>query len=303
METIIEVQNIRKTYGHVTAVGDVSLTVQRGEIFAIVGPNGAGKTTTIESIIGLRQPDKGQIRVLGLNPQRDGDTLRQRIGVQLQQANIPDRMKVWEALDLFASFYQRTVPWEPLLADWGLEAKRNAHFAKLSGGQKQRLFIALALLNDPDVVFLDELTAGLDPQARRATWEQVRAIRDRGKTVMLVTHFMEEAAALADRVAIIDQGRVVALDTPQALVTGLAAGTRVRFTNLNGYDARQLHVVAGVSDVVVNGRYITVHGSGPLLAHIAVALARQEIYPPDLSVETADLEDVFIALTGRKIRE
>lgn len=301
MNNVIEVKNIRKVYGNTVAVDDISFNVRQGEIFCIVGPNGAGKSTTVESVIGLRQPDKGTVKVLGLDPNRDND-LRQRIGIQLQHANIPERIKVWETLDLFSSFYKKTVSWEKLLEDWGLTEKRNAAFGNLSGGQKQRLFIALALLNDPDVVFLDELTTGLDPQARRATWEQVAAIREKGKTVVLVTHFMEEAEALADRVAIIDNGRIIAIDTPATLINDLQAGSRVRFTNPNGFDAQTLSNVEGATQVEQQGQQVIVHGNGPLLARIANALAQHNITPTDLHVEQANLEDVFLAHTGRKIR-
>ncbi|MCB9423234.1 MAG: ABC transporter ATP-binding protein [Ardenticatenaceae bacterium] len=303
MKTVIEVSHLRKTYGVTVAVEDISFAVQQGEIFGIVGPNGAGKTTAVESIMGLRKPDSGTVRVLGLDPQAEADDLRQRLGIQLQEANLPDYLKVWEALDLFAAFYRRTVPWEPLLEQWGLADKRNTSFKNLSGGQKQRLFIALALLNDPEVVFLDELTTGLDPQARRATWEMVSAIRDQGKTVILVTHFMDEAEELADRVAIIDQGRLVALDTPQALIEGLQAGSSVRFSGVNGFNADLLRDVEGVTAVARVNQHIIVHGNGPLLARVAVALAQHDITPTDLHVEQANLEDVFLALTGRKIRE
>lgn len=303
MTTVIEVSHLRKTYGATVAVEDVSLTVQKGEIFGIVGPNGAGKTTAVESIMGLRKPDGGTVRVLGLDPQSEADSLRQRLGIQLQEASLPDYLKVWEALDLFATFYKRTIPWEPLLEQWGLADKRNTRFKNLSGGQKQRLFIALALLNDPDVVFLDELTTGLDPQARRATWEMVRAIRDRGKTVILVTHFMDEAEELADRLAIVDQGRLVALDTPRALIESLQADSTVRFTSLNGFDAAVLRDVEGVTAVSQQNQHITVHGSGPLLARVAVALSEHDITPADLNVEQVSLEDVFLAMTGRKIRD
>ena len=301
MNHVVEVENIRKVYGSTVAVDDISFKVKAGEIFCIVGPNGAGKSTAVESIIGLRKPDKGTVTVLGLDPQAQND-LRQRIGIQLQQANIPDRIKVWETLDLFSSFYNKTVSWEKLLDDWGLQEKRHTAFGNLSGGQKQRLFIALALLNDPEIVFLDELTTGLDPQARRATWEQVAAIREKGTTVVLVTHFMDEAEELADRVAIIDNGRIVALDTPSKLINDLQAGSRVRFTNPNGYDAQDLHKVDGVTQVEQHGKQVTVHGSGALLAHIATALAQKNIAPTDLHVEQANLEDVFLAHTGRKIR-
>ncbi|MCA9956795.1 MAG: ABC transporter ATP-binding protein [Ardenticatenaceae bacterium] len=299
---VIEVQNLHKQYGSTVAVDNISFNVQQGEIFTIVGPNGAGKSTTVESIMGLRQPDGGSIRVLGLNPQKDEHALRQRIGIQLQQAALPERLKVWEALSLYSSFYEKTIPWEKLLADWGLAEKRNANFKNLSGGQKQRLFIALALLNDPELVFLDELTTGLDPQARRATWDAVRAIRDQGKTVVLVTHFMDEAEELADRIAIIDQGNIVALDTPQALIQNLHAETRVRFTNYNGYDPQTLRTVAGVTAVEQRGKQVIVEGNGALLAHVATALAEHNITPTDLRVEQANLEDVFLALTGRSIR-
>ncbi|WP_420640815.1 ABC transporter ATP-binding protein [Candidatus Leptofilum sp.] len=299
---VIEVQNLRKEYGSTIAVDNISFNVAQGEIFCIVGPNGAGKSTTVESIMGLRQPDSGRIRVLGLDPQKQEHELRQRIGIQLQQAALPERLKVWEALNLYSAFYDKTVSWEKLLEDWGLTEKRTTNFKNLSGGQKQRLFIALALLNDPELVFLDELTTGLDPQARRATWDAVRAIRDQGKTVVLVTHFMDEAEELADRIAIIDQGNVVALDTPSALIQSLNADTRVRFTNYNGYDPQQLRIVTGVTDVEQRGKQVIVQGNGALLAHVATALAEHDITPTDLRVEQADLEDVFLALTGRSIR-
>jgi ABC-2 type transport system ATP-binding protein len=220
---VIEVEELRKRYGGVAAVDGVTFQVAEREVFGIVGPNGAGKTTTVECLEGLRHPDGGRLRVLGLDPRRDGRELRQRIGAQLQQAALPDRLKVWEALDLYASFYRRAAPWPALLDRWGLAERRNAAVASLSGGQRQRLQIALALVGRPEVVFLDELTTGLDPQARRDTWELVRAVRDAGTTVVLVTHLMEEAERLCDRVAVIDRGRLVALDTPRALVAG--AGT------------------------------------------------------------------------------
>jgi ABC-2 type transport system ATP-binding protein len=211
-------------------------------------------------------------------------------------------MKVWEALDLYASFYEKTVPWEPLLETWGLSDKRNAQFGNLSGGQKQRLFIALALLNDPEIVFLDELTTGLDPQARRATWDLVRAIREQGKTVVLITHFMDEIEALADRVAIIDNGRIIALDTPSSLIKQMGGEMQVQFSSQNGFDASVLENVAGVTAVARQNQHITVTGGGPLLANVAAALAQHNIAPADLQVNQANLEDVFLALTGKNIR-
>jgi ABC-2 type transport system ATP-binding protein len=302
MLNVIEVDHLRKSYGETVAVDDISLAIQKGEIFGIVGPNGAGKTTTIESIIGLRLPDGGTVSVLGLNPQKQSAKLGNRIGTQLQQAALPDRMKVWEALDLYASFYERTVPWEPLLEQWGLADKRNTRFGDLSGGQQQRLFIALALLNDPEIVFLDELTTGLDPQARRATWDLVRAIQDQGKTVILITHFMDEIEALADRVAIIDQGRLIALDTPANLIDNLEDETEVHFSVPNGFQPDVLNEVSGVSAVSQQGQQVSVRGNGSLLANVASALAQHNIAPADLRVQQANLEDVFLNLTGRKIR-
>lgn len=302
MTQVIEVRNLHKAYDGVTAVDDVSFNVDEGEIFGIIGPNGAGKTTTIESVIGLRKPDGGSVSVLGLDPQTEARKLGNRIGTQLQEAALPERMKVWEALDLYASFYEKTVPWEPLVEQWGLAEKRNTQFGGLSGGQKQRLFISLALLNDPQIVFLDELTSGLDPQARRATWDLIRAIREQGKTVVLITHFMDEVEALADRVAVIDHGRVIALDTPDDLIASLNRETKVLFSVPNGFQAARLENVNGVSAVNQYDRQITVSGNGPLLANVAAALAQHNIAPADLRVQQANLEDVFLALTGRTIR-
>jgi ABC-2 type transport system ATP-binding protein len=219
MRPVIQVSAIRKTYGSTVAVDEVSFDVSDGEIFGLIGPNGAGKTTTMECIEGLRTPDRGAISVLGLDPFSDVYKLQERIGVQLQQAQLQKRIKVWEAVDLWASLYRKkAIDGERLLEQLGLIDKRNAWFMTLSGGQKQRLFIALALINDPELVFLDELTTGLDPQARRAIWDLVRGIRERGKTVFLTTHLMEEAERLCDRVAIIEHGRIIDIDTPQSLV-------------------------------------------------------------------------------------
>lgn len=302
MADVVTAQNLRKRYGETVAVDDVSFSVQQGEIFVIVGPNGAGKTTTVEMLAGLRRPDAGRVRLLGLDPQQDEAELRRRTGIQLQQAALPQRLKVWEALDLFASFYPQTVPLQPLMDAWGLTEKRNTAFANLSGGQQQRLFIALALINDPELVFLDEITTGLDPQARRATWDAIRDIRRQGKTVLLVTHFMDEAQALGDRVAIVDHGRLVALDTPPALIAGLQAGTRVHFTNPNGLDPTLLQDLEGVVAVEQHGSQVVVLGEGPLLARVSSALLERGIEPADLDVQQPTLEDVFLAHTGRQIR-
>jgi ABC-2 type transport system ATP-binding protein len=283
-------------------VEDVCFSVCRGEIFGILGPNGAGKTTTVESIAGFGPPDAGTLRVLGLDPERDGRQLRQRLGVQLQQATLPERLKVWEALELFASFYKAPADWRRLLGQWDLTEKRNASFADLSGGQRQRLFIALALVGDPEVVILDELTSGLDPQARRATWELVRAVRDAGTTVVLVTHFMDEAERLCDRLAVVDEGRIVAQGSPRDLIAGLGVEPRVRFT-ANASELVFLEAVAGVSRVTREGGEAVVHGRGPILARVASALAEHDIDPLNLRAEQPSLEDVFMALTGKQLRD
>ena len=302
MSYVIHAQNLQKSYGNFVAVEDISLKVHRGEIFGVVGPNGAGKTTTLETIIGLRQPDGGQVKVLGLDPYRQTTALQRRIGVQLQEAALPENMKVWEALDLFASFYTQTQDIDTLIDQWGLTDKRNTAFGGLSGGQKQRLFIALALVNNPELVFLDELTTGLDPQARLNTWEQVAAIRDQGTTVILVTHFMDEVERLCDRVAIIDHGRIVALDTPKRLIQGLHAQNQVSFRVHNGFDPGWMNHLPGVTQARRQGDMVTVNGSGSLLSTIAVALAEQGIDPLDLQQAQANLEDVFLAHTGRSYR-
>ncbi|MGB9775389.1 MAG: ABC transporter ATP-binding protein [Anaerolineae bacterium] len=304
MGTAVEVNDLHKFYGPVRAVDGVSFTVEEGEIFGMVGPNGAGKTTTIECVEGLRRPDRGTIRVLGLDPQRDGYELRRRIGVQLQEAALHPRLKVWEALDLFGSFYPRRVDGDALLEQLGLAEKRNAPFDQLSGGQKRRLFIALALVNDPELVFLDELTTGLDPQARRAMWDLVRGIRERGKTVFLTTHYMEEAERLCDRVAIIDHGKIVALDTPENLIRSLGAEQRVVFSAEGRWDDAPLRQAPGVTRVERVGERVVVYGKGEGLVSVVVgALERMGLRFHDLRTEQPSLEDVFLALTGREMRE
>src|SRR5512136_505513 len=261
MNPIVQVQGLRKTYGETVAVDEVSFEVKQGEIFGMVGPNGAGKTTTIECLEGLRKPDAGRLRVLGVDPQRESHILRERTGMQLQQSNLPDRMRVWEALDLYSSFYPKAADCKELLVELGLEEKRNSPFAKLSGGQKQRLFIALALLPDPQLVFLDELTTGLDPQARHVIWDLVRDVRSKGKTVLLTTHFMEEAEKLCDRVAILDHGKIVALDTPAALIRGLGAEERVVFSLDGALPAGFEKGLSGGTRIEAQGERVTVHGN------------------------------------------
>lgn len=307
METIVQVEGLRKVYGATVAVDEISFEVKEGEIFGMVGPNGAGKTTTIECLEGLRKPDVGRVRVLTVDPQTDSQVLRLRTGMQLQQSNLPDRMKVWETLDLYASFYPKATDWAELLAQLGLEEKRNAPFAKLSGGQKQRLFIALALLPDPQLVFLDELTTGLDPQARHAIWDLVQDVRARGKTVLLTTHFMEEAERLCDRVAILDHGRIVALDSPAALIRGLGAEERVVFSVDSPLPEAFAQALLGAARIEVQGERVIVHGSNggevPLVSKVVSLLAEQRVRFHDLRTEQQTLEDVFLSLTGREMRD
>ena len=307
MNNIVQVEGLHKAYGATVAVEDITFDVREGEIFGMVGPNGAGKTTTIECLEGLRKPDAGTVRVLGVDPQRESQTLRERTGMQLQQSNLPDRMKVWEALDLYASFYPKAADWKELLVQLGLEEKRNASFSKLSGGQKQRLFIALALLPDPQLVFLDELTTGLDPQARHAIWDLVRDVRSKGKTVLLTTHFMEEAERLCDRVAILDHGRIVALDTPAALIRALGAEERVVFSMDGTLPVGFEKALASIARVEVRGGWVTVHGKNgqpvALVSEVVSLLSKQGIQFRDLRTEQPTLEDVFLNLTGREIKD
>jgi ABC-2 type transport system ATP-binding protein len=301
--TVVTVRNLEKEYPGVKAVDGVSFEVRQGEIFGMVGPNGAGKTTTIECVEGLRQPDNGTIQVLGLDPLRDRYQVRERIGVQFQSTALPHRLKVWEALDLFASFYPRPVAWEPLLEQMGLAEKRNAPFAKLSGGQKQRVFIALALISDPELVFLDELTTGLDPQARRAMWDQVRDMRERGKTIFLTTHFMEEAERLCDQVAIMDHGKIIALDTPQNLIDSLGAENRVVFETEEQLDEDRLRAVPGVARVERFGERVVVYGARDgLVSGVVNALEAGGARFENLRTEQPTLEDLFLALTGKEMR-
>jgi ABC-2 type transport system ATP-binding protein len=298
---VIEVTNLVKHYGNHTAVDGVSFSVDEGEIFAILGPNGAGKTTTVESISGLRRPDSGTISVLGLDPSQDRDELRRVVGVQLQESELPDEIRVWEALDLYASFYPAPRDWERLVEDLGLADKRNTAFGKLSGGQKQRLSIALALIGNPKIAILDELTTGLDPQARRDTWQLIEDVRAGGVTVVLVTHFMEEAERLADRIALIDEGRVVALDTPAGIVSRVDAEQRLRFRPSAPIDDGLLSGLPEVRAVTRDGSTVVVAGTGNLIQAVMTALARQGVVANDLRIDQADLDDAFVALTGRKL--
>jgi ABC-2 type transport system ATP-binding protein len=303
--SVIRVSSIRKRYGKTVAVEDVSFDVNDGEIFGLIGPNGAGKTTTMECVEGIRRPNSGSITVLGLDPIRDVYALQERIGVQLQQAQLQKRMKVWEAMHLWASLYKKPISvGERLLEQLGLEEKRNAWFMTLSGGQKQRLFIALALINDPEVVFLDELTTGLDPQARRKIWDLVRDIRARGKTVFLTTHLMEEAERLCDRVAIIDRGRIIDIDQPQRLVDKYCPERSVTLATADTHAPESLSRIPGTELVAQNDSRYTIRGAGDrLVTDVIRCLSENHITVTDFRTESPNLEDVFLKLTGHSLRD
>jgi ABC-2 type transport system ATP-binding protein len=303
-DSVIQVSGIRKTYGDTVAVDDVSFEVARGEIFGLIGPNGAGKTTTMECVEGVRRPDRGAISVLGLDPFRDVYALQERIGVQLQAAQLQKRIKVWEAVDLWASLYRRHLDGGALLEQLGLSDKRDAWFMTLSGGQKQRLFIALALVNDPELVFLDELTTGLDPQARRAIWDLVRGIRDRGKTVFLTTHLMEEAERLCDRVAVIDHGRIVDIDTPAGLVRRHCPERTIVLTVEEESSDRLFQLLKGVRLVTRSGVQLTIEGAGDdLITQVIQCVSEHRVRVTDFRTVLPTLEDVFLKLTGHSIRD
>jgi ABC-2 type transport system ATP-binding protein len=301
MTAVIEVAGLTKRYGGQAVVDGISFNVDQGEIFGILGPNGAGKTTAVECIEGLRQRDGGQVRVLGLDPRNQGYRLHQRIGVQLQETQLPDKLKVREALDMYASFYPHPADWRELLDRWGMSSKSGTAFAKLSGGQKQRLFIALALVGNPEVVFLDELTAGLDPGARRATWDLIRQVRDSGVTVVLVSHFMDEVEELCDRVAILEQGRIAALDTPAGLVDQVGGEYRLRFRPMAPVNEATLLVLPGVTNVARHGTQVTVTGTGDFASAVTSELARRQVIAADLRIEGGSLDSAYVALTGQSL--
>jgi ABC-2 type transport system ATP-binding protein len=298
MPTVVDVRELHKAYGATVAVDDISLQVEQGEIFGILGPNGAGKTTTVECIEGLRVPDGGEISVLGLDPRRDRAELRQVLGVQLQDSALPERLRVAEALELYSSFYRAPADWRKLMDVLGLTEKRDTRFDKLSGGQRQRLSIALALVGNPKVAVLDELTTGLDPQARRDTWALIEDVRDRGVTILLVTHFMEEAERLCDRVALIDQGRVVVTGSPADLAGGVNAEQRIRFRPSVPMADELLTRLPEVTSLTRRGETVTVTGNENVVNAVTSVLAAHRIVAEQLRVEQTSLEDAFVALTG-----
>jgi ABC-2 type transport system ATP-binding protein len=297
---VITVDRVTKRYGDLVAVDEVSFEVEEGEIFGLLGPNGAGKTTTVEMMEGLRVPDSGSIRILGLDPTKDGRKLKQRIGVQLQETSLYPDIKVEEALELFRSFYEEGLEVDDVLWMVALEGKRRSYYRNLSGGEKQRLAIALALINDPELLFLDELTTGLDPQGRRRMWELIEAISEEGRTIILTTHYMEEAERLCDRVGIIDHGKIIALDTPKKLIASLEAESKVELSS-NDIDLQNLKGIKGVSKIesFKDGFILYTKDSAAVLAGLAELIRSEGWVIDDLHVRRPNLEDVFLALTGR----
>jgi len=295
----VEVAHLRKTYGTLVAVDDVSFSVAEGEIFGILGPNGAGKTTAIECAVGLRRPDAGTIRLLGLDPRADRDQVHEIVGVQLQSGALPAKLRVGEILEEYRSFYRDPADVGELLEVLGLAAKRGDYYRSLSGGQRQRLSVALALIGRPRIAVLDEMTTGLDPKARRDTWELIEGIRDRGVTVLLVTHFMEEAERLCDRVALIDSGRVVALDTPASLAAQARGGKSVRFLPSAPFDEDLLTALPQVARLEHQGQHVVVTGSGELVNAVILTLAAAGVTARDVQLDSSNLEDAFVKLTGK----
>ena len=297
----VEIAHLRKTYGALVAVDDVSFSVAEGEIFGILGPNGAGKTTTAECAIGLRSPDSGTIRLMGLDPHADAAKIHEIVGVQLQASALPPKLRVGEILHMYRSFYRDPADVGELIEVLGLAGKRHDYYRSLSGGQRQRLSIALALIGRPKIAVLDEMTTGLDPQARRDTWELIQGVRDRGVTILLVTHFMEEAERLCDRVALIDNGRVVALDTPARLAAQARGGKSMRFLPSAPFDDRLLTELPEVRRVEREGARVVVAGTGELVNAVVLTLAAAGVTARDVQLDSSNLEDAFVRLTGRHL--
>ena len=306
VDEVISVESLNKRFGDLVAVDDISFSVRRGEVFGILGPNGAGKTTTLECIEGLQEPSSGRISVLGTEIARDPNTVKERIGVQLQASAYFDYLTLTEILELFGRFYSRRVPPAELLSTFGLEDKANTTVGKLSGGQQQRFTIAATLVNDPEVVFLDEPTAGLDPQARRNLWDFVQSINSQGRTIVLTTHYMEEAEFLCDRVAIMDQGRIVTLDTPTNLVRSLPVPYEVRASTLNEFSSNGLAALECVTEVLDDqnqGFRLRSSDAASTMPALMDWVAKNDIKLTHLEVTPANLEDVFLSLTGRALRD
>jgi ABC-2 type transport system ATP-binding protein len=303
--TIIEVNNLEKKYGDVKAVDGVSFGVAQGEVFGILGPNGAGKTTTIEMIEGLRKPNAGSIKVCDIDALKEPRRIKELIGVQLQATSLYDNIRVKEAIDLFGSYYKKSIPSEQIMEEVSLTEKKNSQVSKLSGGQKQRLSVGLALVNDPEVIFLDEPTTGLDPQARHNLWSIVEKLRDRGKTIVITTHYMEEAEQLCHRLAIIDRGKIIAMDTPDNLINKAELATSIDFTTSRDLDglAKNIPGICKVNNGSARKYSISTKAVSLVLKDLTNLCYDNHVELENISVRQATLEDVFLAMTGRKLRE
>jgi len=302
-QAAVEIVHLRKSYGAVVAVDDLSLSIAPGEIFGLLGPNGAGKTTTAECVLGLRSPDAGSIRVLGLDPGRDREDLHLMVGAQLQQSALPGKLRVGEILEEYQSFYREPADVGDLVEGLGLAGKVKDYYRSLSGGQRQRLSIVLALIGRPKVAVLDEMTSGLDPQARRDTWNLVEAVRDRGVTILLVTHFMEEAERLCDRVALLDAGQLAALDSPAGLAARARGGKTVRFVPSAPFDDHLLTDLPAIRMVSRSGSRVVVNGTGELVNTVILTLAAAGVSAQDVELDSSTLEDAFVKLTGRHLQD
>ena len=305
MDNIIEVNNLIKKYGDVKAVDGVSFTVSKGEVFGILGPNGAGKTTTVEMIEGLRKPDSGSIKVCNIDALKESRRIKEIIGVQLQATSIYENISVKEAIDLFGGYYKKPVPTEQIMAEVSLVDKSKSRIGSLSGGQKQRLCVGLALVNDPEVLFLDEPTTGLDPQARHNIWSIVEKLRDRGKTIIMTTHYMEEAEHLCQRLAIIDRGKIIALGTPESLVDSAGLETSIEFSTsreLNGL-LNTLPGIRKINNGTAHKYSVNTKAVSLILKDLTNVCYENHIDLENISVRKATLEDVFLAMTGHKLRE
>ncbi len=304
-EAIIQVKQLKKRYDGFYAVNGVSFEVQRGEIFGLLGPNGAGKTTTIEMLVGLRKPDEGTALVAGYDVLKETEHIKKAIGIQLQSTSLFDLLKVKETLEMYASFYPSHVPIQPLMEEMLLTEKQNSLVKELSGGQKQRLAIALAMVHDPEVIFLDEPTTGLDPQARRTLWEIVLNLKNKGKTVLLSTHYMDEAYVLSDRIGIMDRGKLIALDSPKNLIQSINAESAVEFKTTQTYTEHTFEGLRGVKKVVINQQFVTLYTNQlqETLIDFLQFTSDQSISFSALQTRTATLEDVFLHMTGRGLRE
>jgi ABC-2 type transport system ATP-binding protein len=305
VDSVVRVRGLTKRYGEIQAVDGIDFDVRRGEVFGLLGPNGAGKTTTVEILEGLRSPDGGEVTVLGLDVAKDVDKLKPRIGVSLQTASMYPKLTVTELIDLFRSFYPTSRPTAELIEALGLGERKDAQSQVLSGGQRQRLAVALALVNDPELVFLDEPTTGLDPAARRSLWDLVRDLQSAGRSVLLTTHYMEEAEVLCDRLAIMDHGRILEMGTVDELVSKRFQERAVRFDALEGLTEEDLRVLPGVSEAKLDATEVLLYTRdvGPTIGALLALAEARGLEPQNLAIRRATLEDVFLDLTGRALRD